>query len=410
MNIRRVATTALIILSTLTVLFLLWLFNEALIIFIFSLAVAAAIRPFVDRMINRGIPRTRALILVYFLIFAGFLSIILLAGSSIVNELQLLSDNMARTYDSIWAEWPKGTQFQKMIVQQLPAPADLYDSFSPEKSGSTLQGLLGFTMVSAGFIGQLVTVLILSIYWSIDRVYFERLWLSLLPVESRARSRDIWRDIERDFGTYIRSEIIQSILAGIMLGLGLWAMGVKYPAMLAIFGALAWLVPWLGGLLAVLPVALVGFSQSTGLGVLSTAFAIGVMVFVEFYVEPRFIRQRNYSSLFSILLIIALVEPFGLMGLIVAPPIAAAIELGFHYYLQNRQTPFSLESAKRISGLRARIEDVRQMAEQGDEPLEPQTLSMLQRLEDLIHKADNVLEEDLPEKQNTAASITGGLR
>ena len=409
MSVRRVAATTLIVLTTLTVLFLLWSFSEALVLFIFSLAVAAAIRPSVDRLIDRGIPRLRAMVIVYFLIFASILAIILVAGGTVVNELQQLSDNMARTYDSIWAEWPNGTGFQKMIVQQLPAPADLYDNFSPAESGSTLQGLLGFTMVSAGFIGQLVTILILSIYWSIDRVYFERLWLSLLPVESRARSRDIWRDVERDFGTYIRSETIQSILAGILLGLGLWALGLKYPTMLALFGALAWLIPWLGGVLAVLPVALVGFSQSTGLGIMGTAYAIGVLVFIEFYVEPRFIRQRKFSSLFSILLMIALVEPFGLLGFMVAPPIAAAIELGFHYYLQNRQTPFSLESAKRISELRVRVEDVRQMTRQGDEPLEPQTLSMLQRLEDLIHKADAVLEEDRPQKRDTAPKLTGGL-
>lgn len=394
MNLRSVATTTLIVLSTLAVLYLLWLFSEALVLFIFSLAVAAAIRPFVDRLTEHGLPRIRALFLVYLLILASFLVISIAVGSSLLNELQQFSDNLARTYDSIWAEWPNGTGFQKMIVRQLPPPADLYDSFSPEESGTTLQGLLGVTMSSASFLGQIVTILILSIYWSIDRVYFERLWLSLLPVESRARSRDIWRDIERDFGTYSRSEIFQSILAGILLGLGLWAMGMKYPTLLAIFGALAWLVPWLGGLLAVLPVAMVGFSQGIGLGILGSVYAIGVLVFIEFFVQPRFIRKRKFSALLPILLMVALVEPFGMLGFIVAPPIAAAVELGFHYYLQNRQTSFSLESARRISALRARILEVRKIAEQNDRPLEPQTLSMLQRLENLIRKADDLIEED----------------
>ena len=97
--------------------------------------------------------------------------------------------------------------------------------------------------------------------------------------------------IERDFGEYVRSELLQSILAGVILGLGLWAMGIQYPILLAIFAALAWLIPWLGGVLAIIPVAIAGFSQSIGLGIFATVFALGVLFFLDFLIEPRFIAQ-----------------------------------------------------------------------------------------------------------------------
>lgn len=403
MTIRRIAIYAATVMGTLAVLFLLYEFREAFIVFLFSLAVAAAFRPFVDALTIRGLPRARALIIVYGLFIGALILSIVAVGSQLLNELTRLADSLARTYDQMWTTWPKGTEFQKMVIQQLPAPADLYKGFSPDQPNTVLPGLLGITTLSVGFIGQLVTVMILSIYWSIDRIHFERLWLSVLPVESRSSARDIWRNIELDFGAYIRSEVLQSIFAGLLIGIGMWLLGMPYPVLLALFAALAWLIPWLGGVLAVLPVTVSGLSHSLGMAIFASAFAIAVLFFLELFVEPRFIRRRQFSSLLSILLIIALIEPFGLFGLIVAPPLAAAIELIFRYNVQSKQVSENLKETERISQLRARTLAIRKITENNEQNIEPQTLNLLTRLENLIDQADDVLDR---QKQRRSASRT----
>lgn len=299
---------------------------------------------------------------------------------------------MANTYDRIWAQWPEGTQFQQMVAQRLPPPAKLYQSFSPERQNSSLQGVLGITLGSLTFLGELATILILSVYWGIDRVHFERLWLSILPVDTRARARDIWRAIESDFGAYVRSELFQSLLASLFLGVGLWLLDVRYPVLLAILGSLAWLVPWLGGVIAVLTIAAAASPQGIGLAILSGGYAAGVLIFLQVYIEPRFFRHGQFSSLLSILLILALVEPFGLLGVIIAPPLAAAAELIFHYSIHSHRQPVELESVRRISELRVRIQAIRELESANDRTLEPQTASLLARLEALVDRADSVIE------------------
>jgi predicted PurR-regulated permease PerM len=77
-------------------------------------------------------------------------------------------------------------------------------------------------------------ILFLSIYWIINQIHFERLWLSLLPTGLRRQARDIWRTIEIDLGAYMRSELFQSLAAGLLLGLGYWALGSPYPVLLAL--------------------------------------------------------------------------------------------------------------------------------------------------------------------------------
>lgn len=394
MRLKQLAINTAVVLGILTLFLLLYEFREAVIVFVFSLAIAAAARPFVDSLTLRKVPTGLAIVLVY----AGFSVIIIgifwAAGGPLLSDFQHLSDNLATKYDQTWTSWHKGSGFEEMIVQQLPAPADLYKGFTPERASATLNSLLGLTMSSVTLIGEAFTVLVLSIYWSLDRVHFERLWLSLLPAKSRAHSREVWRDIERDFGEYVRSQVLQSIFAGLLLGVGLWVMGVDYPVLLAVFAALIWLIPWLGGVLVVLPIALTGFSQSLVLGIGATLYAISILLLLDFLIAPRFVRRRQFSALLSILLIIALIEPFGLLGFIMAPPLAAAIELLFRYNLQARQVSPPVQDAQRITALHDRISQVRETIARADEEPEPQTLNLLQRLEDLVNRADEALEED----------------
>ncbi len=195
MNAKQVAINSLVVFGTLVLVFILWQFRDALILFVFSLFVAAAARPNIEKLVARGISRSTATILTFVLFLGLFLVIFLAVGRYLLLEIQKLSNYLANTYELIWITWPNGTEAQQFLIQQLPPPKELYENFSPERVISFLSSISGITLVSVSFLGQVATILILSRYWSIDRVHFERLWLSQLPVDSRARARDMWRNI-----------------------------------------------------------------------------------------------------------------------------------------------------------------------------------------------------------------------
>ena len=123
-------------------------------------------------------------------------------------------------------------------------------------------------------VSGVVVILFLSIYWSINQVHFERLWLSLLHSGQRKQAREIWRTVEPDLGTYIRSQLLDSLLAGLILGMGFWAIGSPYPALLALTGALACLVPIVGAPLAMIPVLLVGLLTSVQLSLFTVLYTL----------------------------------------------------------------------------------------------------------------------------------------
>jgi len=325
--------------------------------------------------------------------------VLMVLSGPLVRDLARISNQLAIGYDQIKARWPvSGTQFERSLAERLPPSEDLYASLSGEKAVQMAQAVLGITTNALGFGGSLAMIFILSIYWSADNIHFERLLLSLLPVEQRARARSVWRGIEKGVGAYIRSELIQSFLAGILLWLGFWLMGLDFPVLLALLGALAWLIPWYGALLAVIPAMLAGLGGGLGLGILAAAYTMAVLMVQEWVIEPRIFRRHSYSSLVLVLVILVLTDAFGLVGLILAPLASAAVQIAFKYLVHPPITAIASraegpEASQGIRALEARLAQVRTDMEGCTEPLPPEVGNLALRLEGLIADASRYYEE-----------------
>ena len=67
----RIVRYTVIVVTTLTVLLLLWQFGISIVLFLLSLAVAAALRPVINSITGRYVPKRLALGIVYFLLIAA---------------------------------------------------------------------------------------------------------------------------------------------------------------------------------------------------------------------------------------------------------------------------------------------------------------------------------------------------
>ena len=215
-----------------------------------------------------------------------------------------------------------------------------------------LPALLGVTQGIGGALSDAFIILFLSIYWSINQGHFERLWLSLLPSGQRSQARDIWRTIELDLGAYIRSEVVQSLLAALLLGLGYWLLGSPYPALLALIGALAWLIPVVGAPLAMILPLLIGLLTSVQLGLTTALYTLVVLIALQVWVEPRLFRRKWNNPILTLVILLAMADAFGLLGIILAPPLSAVCQILWELLVSHRLT----------SGAATQIPDLRERA------------------------------------------------
>jgi len=381
------------VMTTLLALVVLWQFRIVVVYILISLALASTVRPFFKGWSRRSLLMRLALILLYLVSLGSFGFLLFLVGRFVISDIQQLAQTLSVQGTWMLPPWLEGSSFQQTLVTWLPTPDKLFEAVTGEQGQLVLPALLGFTEGVGGLISGVFVVLFLSLYWSINQIHFERLWLSLLPSEQRSRARGVWRTIEPDLGAYIRSEIVQSILAIVLLGFGYWLLGSPYPTLLALIGALAWLVPVVGAALAVVPPLIVGLLAGVQLSLFTVLFTLIVLIALQVWVEPRLFRRKWGNPIMTLVILLVMADAFGLVGLIIAPPLSAVCQILWKLLFSN-----SLASGAtvQISNLKERQANLWVAINGMDEPPPPLVISSMERLTDLLAKAEPLLPTPLP--------------
>jgi predicted PurR-regulated permease PerM len=388
----RVIRYAVIVITTLAVLLLIWQFAGAIALFLLSLAVSAILRPFITSLTNRLMSKRLALGIVYAIVTISLVSFFLLIGPLLLQDLQDATNDFISNYDRAKLEWAEsGSVFQKTVAEQLPPSADLFQAATSMEDAVPL--LTGALTVVQGFfsgLGNLAIVVILSLYWSADQLRFERLSLSLLPDEYHPKALQVWRSVEARVGAYLRGELVQSILTGFIVWFGYAAMGIRYAVLLALWVAVVRLIPWFGALIAVIPALLIGIGTSSVLGMLAAFYTIVILLFAKLVIEPRFFRRQRYSALLIVLFVIAMAGALGVIGMVLAPPLAVAIQILFEQLYPFPEQRYSLEALEKARAIRKRLSEMRSRL---PDPVHRKNLILMNRIQRLVRRTVDHVEE-----------------
>jgi len=389
----RLVGFAAAVMTTLLALVVLWQFRTVVAYLMISLTLAAALRPLANRLVGRGFVVRLAWILLYLAVLVGFGYLLVQTGVTAVKEIQQVSHTLSVQDEWSLPIWLQGSSFQQAVMARLPPPSKLFEAAAGDQGQLVLPAVLGFTQGLGGIVSGVFVILFLSIYWSLNQIHFERLWLSLLPSGQRKQARGIWRTVEPDIGAYVRGQGIQSLLAGLLLGVGYWLLGSPYPALLALAGALASLVPVVGVALAVIPVLLVGLLTGVQLSLVTALYALVVLTALGVWVKPRLFNRRWDNPILTVVLLIALADAFGVVGIILAPPLSAVCQILWSRLVSRRAVEGAAALVSDLKERQARLRDtVRAMGE----PALPLVTSSMERLALLIEKAEPILREEMP--------------
>ena len=309
----KAAWVAAIVTGTLVVLVLLWRFAGIVVLFLLSLAIAAALRPIILAASSGKVSRRTGLTIVYAVLIVVILGGVLLVVPPLLRDLQQAVNDLLTGYEFARTDWPQnGGIFLKMLAGQMPPSEDLYGSLTSPEGLTAIQVIFGAAGGFLSLFGYFIIAIILSLYWSADRFRFERLALSLLPQEQHAAALRTWRAVETGVGAFIRREALQIALSLAILGVGYWALGIKYPVLLAVWAALAGLIPWFGVAITLLPAVLIWFGVSPLAGFVFAIFTISALILIRRIIQPRLFETPPHNSLLTLLLILAMGQGFRL--------------------------------------------------------------------------------------------------
>lgn len=295
-----------------------------LILVFLALFIAVGLEPVVGFATRHGIRRSWAVLLVILSAAAVVSAFVASAISPIQREVKELSRQVP-----LWrAEIASGKGTIGHIAKQLHLSYYIGGSGTGTLAKGLASGALGAGEAVLGAVSAFLVVVVLTIYFLAALPAIKRFFVHLVPRSRRDRFGLLLDDVLTGVGGYLLGNLFTSLVAGV--GTLIWsvALGIPYAFLLALVVALFDLVPVVGSTLAGVIVSLVALSVSLPAAVLTAVFYVAYRFVEDYLLVPRVMRHAvNVSPVVTVLAVIMGGALLGIIGALVAIPIAAGIKL-----------------------------------------------------------------------------------
>jgi predicted PurR-regulated permease PerM len=325
-------------------LYLLWRVRAVVRLVGISLFFALALFPGVDALDRRiRVPRALLILAVYVLLIASVAVIGYVVVPSLVKEVGQLSHDAPRyaaqlRHNATFRHYDNRYHITSTLVRDARR--------LPHLLGHLVGPLKDVTVQAFAFIGQLFTVLAISFLLVLHGRDYVNAALSLTGERSQ-RYRQLIIDINEAVAQYVAGNITISVLATIATWIVLSILGVPYALSLGFIVGFFDLLPLVGATLGAIVVALatlpVNFPTAT---IVWIAFIIVWQRFEDYVVQPLvYGRTLRVNPIVTIVSVLAGAALLGILGALLAIPVAAAIQIILRYWWANRSTGSAMASA-----------------------------------------------------------------
>jgi predicted PurR-regulated permease PerM len=329
-NARRIRDTGLAILVWIVLIgILFWgLAHIAGPVLMFALGaiLAYALTPLVGRL-ARVMPRWLALIIVYLGLLVVLAGVIFLLVETVFQQFGPL---VSKVNEWLSSQGANGPQAITDYLKQLGLSQQQIDGLTSDLA-SFLQGLAGQVVpLATGVLSVLFNVVIVgivSIYLVLDGGRFLNWATKNTPVAQRRNVSFFIQSLDQVMGGYVRGQLLLCLAISIMIGVGMWAVGVPFPLVLAVLAFVFEFIPmiglWLVGAVCVLVALSVGWQ---------TALAALIVAVIASVIEGNVLSPRllghavGVHPLVSLFALLAFGELFGLWGALFAAPVAGFVQ------------------------------------------------------------------------------------
>jgi predicted PurR-regulated permease PerM len=302
-----------------------WLFGDVLLLIFAAALLALGLRGAAGWIsYAMGIPIGAALAVEVLAVIASLGVAGWWAGPRFVTEAGQLQDQLVLQWATT-RDWLQSTSWGPPLLSHLPAGlggADGEASLSRHLAGT----IAGAVSSALGVLGTVVLVLASALYFAFSpRPYVEGP-LRLVPHRARARTREILGQVGQTLQYWLAGQFLDMLVVGVVTGAGLALLGVPLAFVLGVVAGLLNFIPYIGAIAGAVPAILIALAQ----GPQQAAYVAVLFVVVqglEGNVLSPLIQRRavDLPPAATILAQTAFGALFGLPGIVLATPIAAAI-------------------------------------------------------------------------------------
>jgi len=322
---------AVLLISLLTAgTLLLLLMGQMLAPVIASIIIAYLLHWITDILIAKKIPRLFAVLLVYSAFLGFFLTGILILWPLVWQQL-------SRLIQELPAMIVRAQQFLYLLPAEFPqyVSKETVDDWlitCTLQAKQTAKVLFAASLTSIPSVISLIVYLVLVpllVFFFLKDYQALLQWAGNFLPQNRQLLSQVWNEVDRQIGNYIRGKVAEVIIVGVATYIGFYFFGMRYATLLAVLVGLSVLIPYVGAAVVTIPVVFVAFFQ-WGLG---KEFAYAMLVYgIIQAIDGSVLVPLLFSGAVSlhpvaiILSILVFGSWFGFWGLFFAIPLAILIK------------------------------------------------------------------------------------
>jgi len=292
------------------------------------------------RFFRWPVGRTAAVVIVFALMIVAFVAAVLIALPLLRDQVQHLVERAPAMLDWLigtllpWLQDKLGLASFELDAESAVAAARAYW----KEAGAALMSVMG--SVSRG--GQAVLAWLVNLVLiPVVTFYLLRDWdklvagvRSLLPRNIEADVSAVFEEVDQVLGAFIRGQLMVMVALGLIYAVGLWMIGLDLAFIIGASAGLLSIVPYLGtfvGVVAALVAAVFQFQDFLHPLLVLVVFGIGQSL-EGMVLTPKLVGDRiGLHPVAVIFAVLAGGQLFGFLGILLALPAAAALNVLAHH-------------------------------------------------------------------------------
>jgi predicted PurR-regulated permease PerM len=342
---KQVAVATLVVLVLVAAVLALWKLRGVVALIFLAITLAAAMRPTVDGLALRGVPRPTTVLLHYVALLGVVALFLWLVVPTATRQVDRALTS-ASSSDVQTAKESSGIKHTILLavkrrLAHLPPPSRLVGPLR-SLTETALEVLAGIFFTFA-----------VATYWIFERDRAIDFATSLLPPAKRRIARETWLLIDMRLGAYVRGVLLMVLFVSSVLSSCFWLLGVPYWILLGPFAAVVELLPVIGPLVAGVTAIGAALTVSWQLALKTAAVFYGFRLLQDYLINPRvlggIVELSPLVVLFSVAAVGILIGP---VAVPLATPFAAVLAALFDVTVRGRDPAQGVSSPIRIFGRR----------------------------------------------------------
>lgn len=192
---------------------------------------------------------------------------------------------------------------------------------------------------------KLILVLMLTAFILVDIERLQGFLRGLVPPVYDKDFDEVWREMDRGLSGVIRGQLLICLVNGVLTYIGLLIFSVKYSLLLGMLAGGMSLIPVFGSILSSVPIVAIALVSGGGVVTITRGLLVLGWILLIHLIEANFLNPKiigESAKIHPVLVVFALLageHTGGLVGALLAVPIASVVQTLFVYFRRRTATP-----------------------------------------------------------------------